>query len=63
MTLTGSVPRLTTAAPGQAATRDAEADLARTARRHGPGLMADGLRNIQEGNTTTEDVARVFQET
>jgi general secretion pathway protein E len=41
----------------------AEADLARTARRHGPGLMADGLRNIRDGNTTTEDVARVFQET
>ncbi|MDQ1901654.1 ATPase, T2SS/T4P/T4SS family [Paracoccus sp. WLY502] len=40
----------------------AEAELARTARTHGPGLLADGLRNIRDANTTVEDVARVFQE-
>lgn len=40
----------------------AEAELTRAARRHSPGLLADGLRNIRDANTTVQDVARVFQE-
>lgn len=39
-----------------------EADLADAARRDGPGLVADGLRQIRAGATTVEDVARVVQE-
>lgn len=39
-----------------------EADLARAARRHGPGLPADGLRIVRDGQTTVENVARVLQE-
>lgn len=39
-----------------------EADLTTQARRDGPGLIADGLRQIRAGLTTVEDVARVAQE-
>ena len=39
-----------------------EADLTAQARRDGPGLIADGLRQIRAGLTTVEDVARVAQE-
>lgn len=39
-----------------------EADLAAAARRDGPGLIADGLRQIRAGSTTVEDVARVAKE-
>ena len=39
-----------------------EADLTTQARRDGPGLIADGLRQIKAGVTTVEDVARVAQE-
>ncbi len=40
----------------------AEADLTAAARADGPGLVADGLRQIRAGFTTVEDVARVAQE-
>ena len=40
----------------------AEADLVRAARRNGPGLSADGLRNIRNATTTVQDVAKVLQE-
>ena len=40
-----------------------EADLTAAARRDGPGLIADGLRQIRSGITTVEDVARVAKET
>ena len=40
-----------------------EADLTAAARRDGPGLIADGLRQIRAGMTTVEDVARVAKET
>jgi general secretion pathway protein E len=40
----------------------AEADLTLAARSDGPGLLADGLRQIRSGVTTVEDVARVAQE-
>ncbi len=39
-----------------------EADLTTAARRDGPGLIADGLRQIRSGVTTVEDVARVAKE-
>jgi len=39
-----------------------EADLAAQARADGPGLIADGLRQIRSGLTTVEDVARVAAE-
>ncbi|QDA36475.1 type II secretion system protein GspE [Paracoccus liaowanqingii] len=39
-----------------------EADLTDAARRDGPGLVTDGLRQIRAGLTTIEDVARVVQE-
>ena len=39
-----------------------EADLTDAARSDGPGLIADGLRQIRAGVTTVEDVARVVQE-
>lgn len=39
-----------------------EADLAAEARRDGPGLAADGLRQIRAGLTSVEDVARVVKE-
>ena len=39
-----------------------EADLTAAARRDGPGLVADGLRQIRAGITTVADVARVAQE-
>ncbi len=39
-----------------------EADLTVAARRDGPGLIADGLRQIRAGITTVEDVARVAKE-
>jgi general secretion pathway protein E len=39
-----------------------EADLVAEARRDGPGLVADGLRQIRAGLTTVEDVARVAAE-
>ncbi len=39
-----------------------EADLTDAARADGPGLIADGLRQIRAGVTTVEDVARVAQE-
>lgn len=39
-----------------------EADLTQAARADGPGLIADGLRQIRAGLTTVEDVARVAQE-
>ncbi len=40
-----------------------EADLSAAARRDGPGLIADGLRQIRAGATTVEEVARVARET
>jgi general secretion pathway protein E len=40
----------------------AEAELAALARRRGPSLVEDGVRNISAGVTTVEDVARVAQE-
>ena len=39
-----------------------EADLTAEARLNGPGLIADGVRQIRDGLTTVEDVARVAQE-
>jgi general secretion pathway protein E len=39
-----------------------EAELTEAARRDGPGLVADGLRQIRAGVTTVADVARVAQE-
>jgi general secretion pathway protein E len=39
-----------------------EAELTDAARADGPGLIADGLRQIRAGVTTIEDVARVAQE-
>ena len=39
-----------------------EAELTDAARADGPGLIADGLRQIRAGVTTVEDVARVAQE-
>ena len=39
-----------------------EADLTAAARADGPGLIADGLRQIRAGMTTVEDVARVAKE-
>ncbi len=39
-----------------------EAELTAQARHDGPGLIADGLRQIHAGLTTVEDVARVAQE-
>ncbi len=39
-----------------------EADLTAAARRDGPGLVADGLRQIRAGLTTVAEVARVAQE-
>lgn len=39
-----------------------EAELTEQARRDGPGLIADGLRQVRAGLTTVEDVARVAQE-
>jgi general secretion pathway protein E len=39
-----------------------EAEMTLQARREGPGLIADGLRQIRAGLTTVEDVARVAQE-
>jgi general secretion pathway protein E len=39
-----------------------EAELTDAAREDGPGLIADGLRQIRAGVTTVEDVARVAQE-
>ncbi|MGL5011098.1 MAG: type II secretion system protein GspE, partial [Paracoccaceae bacterium] len=39
-----------------------EAELTDAAREEGPGLIADGLRQIRAGVTTVEDVARVAQE-
>lgn len=39
-----------------------EAELTDAARAEGPGLIADGLRQIRAGVTTVEDVARVAQE-
>ncbi len=39
-----------------------EAELTSAARRDGPGLIADGLRQIRAGVTTVEDVARVAKE-
>ena len=39
-----------------------EAELTAAARRDGPGLIADGLRQIRAGVTTVEDVARVAKE-
>jgi general secretion pathway protein E len=39
-----------------------EAELTDAARADGPGLIADGLRQIRAGATTVEDVARVAQE-
>jgi general secretion pathway protein E len=39
-----------------------EAALTDAARADGPGLIADGLRQIRAGVTTVEDVARVVQE-
>lgn len=39
-----------------------EADLTAAARRDGPGLITDGLRQIRAGVTTVEDVARVAKE-
>ena len=39
-----------------------DADLTAAARRDGPGLIADGLRQIRAGITTVEDVARVAKE-
>ncbi|NUB42764.1 type II/IV secretion system protein [Fertoebacter nigrum] len=39
-----------------------EADLTAAARADGPGLLADGLRQIRAGLTTVEDVARVAAE-
>jgi general secretion pathway protein E len=39
-----------------------EAELTDAARRDGPGLVTDGLRQIRAGLTTIEDVARVVQE-
>jgi general secretion pathway protein E len=39
-----------------------EAELTDAARQDGPGLIADGLRQIRAGVTTVEDVARVAQE-
>ncbi|MEO1910195.1 MAG: type II secretion system ATPase GspE [Paracoccus sp. (in: a-proteobacteria)] len=38
-----------------------ESDLTEAARRDGPALVADGLRQIRAGITTVEDVARVVQ--
>ena len=38
-----------------------ESDLTDAARRDGPALVADGLRQIRAGITTVEDVARVVQ--
>ncbi len=39
-----------------------EADLTAEARRNGPSLMQDGLRLIDEGQTTVEEIARVARE-
>lgn len=39
-----------------------EVDLTAAARRDGPGLIDDGLRQIRAGVTTVEDVARVAKE-
>jgi general secretion pathway protein E len=39
-----------------------EAEMTQAARADGPGLMADGLRQIRAGLTTVEDVARVAAE-
>jgi general secretion pathway protein E len=39
-----------------------EAELTAAARRDGPGLVADGLRQIRAGLTTVAEVARVAQE-
>ena len=39
-----------------------EAELVAEARKDGPGLVADGLRQIRAGMTTVEDVARVAAE-
>ncbi len=39
-----------------------DAELTTAARQDGPGLIADGLRQIRAGVTTVEDVARVAQE-
>ncbi len=39
-----------------------EADLTDAARADGPGLIADGLRQIRAGVTSVEDVARVAQD-
>jgi general secretion pathway protein E len=39
-----------------------EAELTDAARRDGPGLVADGLRQIRAGITTVADVARVAQD-
>lgn len=39
-----------------------EAELTQAARADGPGLVADGLRQIRAGLTTVDDVARVVRE-